>query len=201
MKYTIQKKGTSVYKEKQSEFIGHIYPFSDITQFRFYLKDLKKEYHDARHFCWAYRIQGSHEIEENTSDAGEPNGTAGLPILHQLKQVGLVNVGLIVIRYFGGIKLGKRGLIESYGQSASDTIQTVKRYPFQDVVLYKLTAPMDFYGPLSSHLSQLDGKIIEDQSAQSIVWKIEYPRKQINHLIKMVIESTHGHGILEPWNG
>jgi len=200
LKYTIQKKGTSVYKEKQSEFIGHIFAISNTSQFRSDLKDLKKEYYNARHFCWGYRILDTHEIEENASDAGEPNGSAGLPILNQLKQYELVNVGLVVIRYFGGTKLGKRGLIESYGQSASDTIQSVNRVPFQDVVIYKLTAPMDFYGPIASHLSQLDSKILEDQSAGTIVWKIECPRTKVNACIKSVKDLTHGHGFLEPWN-
>ncbi len=200
MKYTIQKKGTSVYKEKQSEFVGHIFPILSISQFKHHLKDLKKEYHDARHFCWAYRIQNSQEIEENASDAGEPNGTAGLPIFNQLKQADLVNVGLIVIRYFGGIKLGKRGLIDSYGHVANETIRKVKRYTFQDVLIYKLTAPMDFYGPIASHVSQLDSKILEDQSAETIVWKIECPRTKVNACIQSVKELTYGHGFLEPWN-
>ena len=96
------------FKEHQSKFISHLHPIDDLPTFRTWLSNLRKQYHDASHICWGYRINTDTELEENYSDAGEPSGTAGLPILNAIKQKNLVNNGLAVIRYFGGTKLGKR---------------------------------------------------------------------------------------------
>lgn len=200
MSYTLKKSTTSVYKEKQSEFVGHIFPIKTIQNFKTQLKQLKKDYHDARHFCWAYRMQSENGVEENASDGGEPSGTAGLPILNQLKQNQLINTGLIVIRYFGGTKLGKRGLIDAYGITADETIQKGSPIPFQNHIQYRLNAPTEFFGALSNHIQKCRCRIIEDHSIDSINWIIESPRENINQLIIVVREITHGQGYLEPWD-
>jgi uncharacterized YigZ family protein len=200
LKRTIQETGSRAFKEKQSEFIGRIFPISSIQDFRKQLKSLKKEYHDSKHLAWAYRFQKAHVIEENCSDAGEPSGTAGLPILNPLKQNNFMNVGLVVIRYFGGIKLGKRGLIDAYEKSANDTISSVKPIPFHDKVQYHLSAPVDYYGVLSSQLAQLKGKIIEDQTIETIDWTVELSFDSVNQWILAVREVTQGKGTLNPKN-
>ena len=114
---------THTFKEQQSKFISIIFPYDDVSGFKSGLSALRKKYHDASQICWAYRIYTGNQLEENSSDAGEPSGTAGLPILNAMKQKGLVNCGLSVIRYYGGTKLGKRGLIDTYGYSARELIE------------------------------------------------------------------------------
>ena len=119
---------THTFKEQQSKFISILGPFEDINSFKSWLSDLRKEYHDASHICWAYRIYTGNQLEENSSDAGEPSGTAGLPILNAMKQKNLVNCGVAVIRYFGGIQeLRKAGVdemikVQGISKSLAETI-------------------------------------------------------------------------------
>ena len=120
-------KGTSeaIYKEKGSKFIAKAFAIESVDQFRQELLSVKKEYHDARHHCYAYRINPEKE-QFRSNDDGEPSGSAGKPILNQLYSFGLFNVGLIVIRYFGGTKLGVSGLINAYKTSAKDALTDAK---------------------------------------------------------------------------
>jgi len=106
------------YKVKGSRFIGSLFPSPSISRFEAIHREEIEEYPAATHHCYAWRI-GAENVEEFTNDDGEPSGTAGLPILNELKSAELVNTGLIVTRYFGGTKLGKSGLIEAYSHTAN----------------------------------------------------------------------------------
>lgn len=86
-----------------------------------YLEEIRKKYYDARHVCWAYLI-GSDEIKYRANDDGEPSGTAGRPILGQIRSFELTNVFIAVVRYFGGIKLGTGGLVVAYKAAAADAL-------------------------------------------------------------------------------
>lgn len=114
---TVKVDVSETFREKGSKFIGHLYPVRDVEKFDKKLDKLKSKYPDATHHCYAYRINPNN-LNEFVHDDGEPRGTAGLPILNQLKSFDVANTGLIVVRYFGGTKLGKPGLIDAYGQTA-----------------------------------------------------------------------------------
>ena len=101
-----------------SKFIAIIFPLNDETLIKEILKDLKKEYKKAKHICYAYRV-GS---KSKSSDDGEPSGTAGRPLLELLYKKDLMNVALIVVRYFGGTKLGASRLLRTYVQSGVNVI-------------------------------------------------------------------------------
>jgi len=109
-------------RERGSKFFGFLFSASSSSQFEQHLLELKNRYPDANHHCCAYRIYDE-SVQEYNSDDGEPPGTAGLPILNALRSSDLVNIGCVVVRYFGGTKLGKPGLIESYGDTARGCIQ------------------------------------------------------------------------------
>ena len=188
---------THTFKEQQSKFISILGPFEDINSFKSWLSDLRKEYHDASHICWGYRIHAESQLEENSSDAGEPSGTAGLPILNALKQENLLNCGLAVIRYFGRTKLGKRGLIDAYGKSARGVIEKTSCKKWVKVEKYAITSPMVFYGDLAKSISRLDGKIIDDQSSVILNWDIEIQSGKLNELIQTIRTVTKGEGDLE----
>jgi uncharacterized YigZ family protein len=111
-------------KIKRSLFIGCLCPCRGGEEVRSILADVESRYRDATHHCWAYRLGPEPEIE-HSSDDGEPAGTAGKPILSAIKQSMMLNVIVIVTRYFGGIKLGVRGLIEAYGQTAASVVEKV----------------------------------------------------------------------------
>lgn len=120
---TIEKNVTSQIEEKKSKFIATIFLIENIEQAEERLKEIKKKYYDARHHCYAYRIIQNDEncdiIREKSSDDGEPSGTAGAPILNILKKQELVNVLVIVTRYFGGTLLGTGGLVRAYSEATS----------------------------------------------------------------------------------
>ena len=100
--------------EKKSKFLAHLYYVESEKEAKKIINDCKKKYHDARHNCYAYRVFQDNELIENFSDDGEPSGTAGMPMLTLLKGNDLVNILIIVTRYFGGILLGTGGLVRAY---------------------------------------------------------------------------------------
>lgn len=118
---TISKPSEGVYKEKGSKFFAYLHPIVNEEAARVLLKDYKKKYFDARHHCHGL-ILGKYSELQKSSDDGEPSHTAGTPILNRLKSSELTNVVCIVVRFFGGTKLGVPGLIEAYKDATSDAI-------------------------------------------------------------------------------
>lgn len=118
---TISKSVESIYKEKGSKFLSFLYPVTSVEEVKEYLTQLKKKYYDATHHCYAYII-GYDKETFRMNDDGEPSSTAGKPIYGQLQSNDLTNVLLVVVRYFGGTKLGVSGLIKSYKESSAECI-------------------------------------------------------------------------------
>lgn len=118
---TIAKESEGLYKEKGSRFIALAYPVRTEEDVKQHVADVKKKYYDARHHCYAY-ILGANKDAYRMNDDGEPSGTAGRPIHGQLLSNDLTDTLIIVIRYFGGIKLGVSGLINAYKTAAKDAI-------------------------------------------------------------------------------
>lgn len=107
------------FTEKRSRFIGHVWPVDSEEQARARIEETKKQHYDARHNCWCYQIRGG---AVRYSDDGEPQGTAGQPMLNVFQREGVENVCCVVTRYFGGILLGAGGLVRAYTQSAKDAL-------------------------------------------------------------------------------
>lgn len=122
---TVAGEATGIYKEKGSRFLAFAYNVDSAEAAKEKVREKQKEYHDARHHCYAWRI-GQGEGETKVGDDGEPSGTAGRPILGQILSAGLTNVVVVVVRYFGGIKLGTGGLIVAYKEATSDALQNAK---------------------------------------------------------------------------
>ena len=110
-----------LFKDNGSRFIAFAYPVERVEEVKPLVDALKKEYHDARHHCFAYRI-GHTGATFRANDDGEPSGSAGRPILGQIDSFGLSDILIVVVRYFGGIKLGIPGLIRAYKTSSADAI-------------------------------------------------------------------------------
>lgn len=109
------------YKEKKSKFMAFARPVADVAGAKAFIASCQKEYFDARHVCWAYML-GADRKTFLSSDNGEPSGTAGKPILGQINSFGLTDVVVVVVRYFGGIKLGTSGLIAAYRAAAREAL-------------------------------------------------------------------------------
>ena len=118
---TIEGQSESVYTEKRSKFIAIAIPVRTLAEIKQYLEEYQKKYYDARHVCYAYML-GAERKDFRANDNGEPSGTAGKPILGQINSNELTDILVIVVRYFGGIKLGTRGLIVAYRTAAAQAI-------------------------------------------------------------------------------
>jgi uncharacterized YigZ family protein len=120
--YTLATATKAVFTEKRSRFISFAIPVESREQAREEVKRVSKEYFDARHVCWAFML-GADRLDFLSSDNGEPSGTAGKPILGQINSYNITDVVIIVVRYFGGIKLGTPGLIAAYREAARLAIE------------------------------------------------------------------------------
>lgn len=115
---TITKPSEEVlFKDKNSKFFGYAYPVTTEDEIKQHLEDLKKQHHQARHWCYAYQI-GTETIAYRANDDGEPSNSAGMPIYGQIQSFEVTNVLIVVVRYFGGVKLGVGGLINAYRTGA-----------------------------------------------------------------------------------
>ena len=132
---TIKEKAEGTYSEKRSKFLAFAIPVSTVDEVKQLVADYQKKYYDARHVCYAYML-GAERTEFRANDNGEPSGTAGKPILGQINSNELTNILIIVVRYFGGIKLGTSGLIVAYRMAAAEAIsaaEIVERTVDEDV--------------------------------------------------------------------
>ena len=118
---TLQGPAEGIYKEKGSKFLAFAYPVDSETAIKERIDHLKKEYFDARHHCFAWML-GPDKNHFRAFDDGEPNHSAGTPILGQIRSKGITNVLIVVVRYFGGVKLGVGGLINAYKTAAENAL-------------------------------------------------------------------------------
>ena len=140
---TLKSSAEGVYKEKGSKFIAIAQPIDSIEHFEHQLQLIKKKYHDARHHCYAY-ILGEGGDQFRANDDGEPNHSAGDPILGQIRSLELTNTMVVVVRYFGGTKLGVSGLINAYKTSAKEALSNA------GVIKVNITIPLKLVYPYVS---------------------------------------------------
>ena len=111
-----------LFKDRNSKFFGYAFPVSSTETIKKHLTELKKEHHTARHWCYAYQI-GTEQIEYRANDDGEPNNSAGMPIYGQIQSFDVTNILIVIVRYFGGVKLGVGGLINAYRTAAKMALE------------------------------------------------------------------------------
>ena len=122
---TIEKTSAAAVTEKRSKFIAFAHPVTSAEEVKETVQRYRKEYYDASHVCWAYML-GTERTVFRANDDGEPSGTAGKPILGQINSNGLTDILVVVIRYFGGVKLGTPGLISAYKAAAAAVLNEAK---------------------------------------------------------------------------
>jgi uncharacterized YigZ family protein len=190
---TIEEALTIELIAKKSRFIGNIFPVSDENEVRFILTSLKSKYKDAGHHCYGYIIGN----KEGFSDDGEPQGTAGKPILATLRGSGLNNVLIVVTRYFGGTLLGSGGLVRAYSESTKTAIDKANRISL--IYGYKLMIQIDYsyLKKLQYLLEQKNIKQLESTFTDVVNIIIEIPEDKLPLVEEMVIEMTKGKGIVK----
>ncbi len=138
--HTIVAPSEAIFKEKMSKFLSFAHPVTTAAEAKAVIADYQKKYYDARHVCWAYML-GSARVDFLSSDNGEPSGTAGKPILGQINSFGLTDIVIVVVRYFGGIKLGTSGLIAAYREAAREAIEAAEIEERHDMADISFTFP------------------------------------------------------------
>jgi uncharacterized YigZ family protein len=160
---TIASKSEGMYKEKGSKFIGYGYPISNVNQVKELIEELKSEHTSARHFCYAYRIGVGQKEKYRYNDDGEPNNSAGKPIYGQILSNEITNVLIVVVRYFGGTKLGVGGLISAYREGAKEALNN-SVIEIKDITKkVEITFPYEITSEVMSNLCKYDYNILNQE--------------------------------------
>jgi uncharacterized YigZ family protein len=154
--------------EKRSRFITYCQKVSRPDEFKQLLNSLKKQYPDARHFCYGFRIGPLNSALRGFSDDGEPNGTAGMPILNVIDHSEFSDVAIIVVRYFGGTKLGTGGLARAYSEAANSVLKSMQWIEFEAKKEMKLLCQFQQEHQLRYLLKQLKGEIVSIDYSQEV---------------------------------
>lgn len=168
---TIDNIYDSLIEINKSKFYSFAYPVSSEDECKEILLEFRKKYRDATHICFAY-VLTSPGLEK-ASDDGEPQGTAGRPILEVLRKKKLVNILVIVVRYFGGIKLGAGGLIRAYTESCNEVVSKCNVVDKKEKKKFTLTTTYDIYPKLLNTLKTMNVDIMDSVFEDKVVVKIE----------------------------
>jgi uncharacterized YigZ family protein len=180
---TIESPSEGFYKEKGSRFIALAVPVQSIEDFKLQIEKIKKQYHDARHHCYAYRI-GPEPYESRQNDDGEPSGTAGKPIYGQIQSFSLTNIMIVVVRYFGGVKLGTGGLIQAYKTSARDAVNNSKIITM--TWNSRLSIRFDYINmdPVMKIIRDESARIISQESMEKCAISLEVRKGNLDSLVQ-----------------
>lgn len=170
---------------KKSKFITKLYKINNINEANKVLEIIKKEYKDSTHICYAYIVNN----QEKCFDDGEPSGTAGIPILNVLKKNNLTNILGIVIRYFGGIKLGAGGLVRAYSNSVNDTIKLANIIELEEGYLIELEFNYEQVKLVDYILN--DKNIIDKEYNNNIIYKFYLNEKELNFIPELEKLAIH----------
>ncbi len=170
---------------KKSKFIAHLFYIESTDKAEKLLKEIKKKYHDARHNCMAYRIlDDNNQIIEKSSDDGEPAGTAGTPMLAILQKNQLMNVMIIVTRYFGGILLGTGGLVRAYSDSLLKAIEKTERVIKCQGIEMLVTIEYNQFDVFQHYCKNNQILITNAEYLELVVCKIELEEEKKSKLLK-----------------
>ena len=179
------------YVIKKSKFIARAVHITTEEEAQAYLRDGKKQYWDARHNCYAYQL-GLNFEKQNSSDDGEPSGTAGKPILEVLKNKGLTNTLIVVTRYFGGIKLGTGGLIRAYGTAAVAALDNAIIEDYIDCRILYLQTDYSFLSATERLLPDFEAVITKRDFADFVGLTVEVPEDKADECLLALRDKTNG---------
>jgi len=180
---TVIGKSEGVYKEKGSKFLAFLHPVSSEKEVKAVLENYRSEFHDARHHCYAFRI-GIQDIIERSNDDGEPSGTAGKPILGQLHSFDITNAMVVVIRYFGGTKLGVSGLINAYKTAAKEALLKAQIVEKELKNVFRIFCDYNEMGQVMGLLKQQKIDYSEVKMLENVSMKISLKLSQTKTIIE-----------------
>lgn len=176
-------------EEKKSRFIAHIKRCETEEESLEFIEEISKKYRDATHNCYAY-INGETKLTQRYNDDGEPQGTAGIPMLEVLLKEDLTNVAVVVTRYFGGIKLGASGLIRAYGGAVSEVIKSSEIIWLKNIVVVNINFDYTFLGKIDNYFEENKYYIKKRDYLEKVKNLIYVSVNDINKFKKDIMEIT-----------
>ena len=191
---TVKTESHVEFEEKRSLFIGHAIHIDNEEDAAAFVKKMKKQYSDATHNVWAYLLKGG--IVARYSDDGEPQGTAGMPVLEAIRKSGAEDVCVVVTRYFGGILLGAGGLVRAYSHSAVIAINEAEIVTYEPYSEYELTCGYSEYQKYSNILNNEEPVIIDSTDfGAEVVLRFAVRRICADAVVKKISEAGYGRDI------
>ena len=180
--YKIKETTENTIIIQKSEFITHLYRVNNVDEVNSILEDVRKKYYDATHNCYAYILGEAQDIQK-CSDDGEPQKTAGAPMMNVLKQNEMTNILAFVTRYFGGVLLGAGGLIRAYSNSVSEALAKCKKYINKEIAEYVLTTSYSSYNNL---INIKDINIIDTSFTNDVIITFGVSKEMANDLEELL---------------
>lgn len=181
--------GEAEFTEKRSRFLGHVRPVETEAQARDFIAAMKKEYYDARHNCWCYILLDG---PERYSDDGEPQGTAGIPMLEVFRREGVCNLVCVVTRYFGGVLLGAGGLLRAYTKSAKDALDAAGVSVVRPWVTADIPCSYAMAERLKAELGALGGIAEDMEYGAGVTIKALVPAETFERLSERIFDVSCG---------
>ncbi|KPU45005.1 IMPACT family member YigZ [Oxobacter pfennigii] len=193
---TILKEDQDEYIEKKSRFICTVKPVLTEIEAQDFIRSINEKCKDATHNCYAYIVTENVEIQR-ANDDGEPQGTAGLPILEVIKKEGLTNICVVVTRYFGGILLGAGGLVRAYSQAARKGIHKAGICRMAPYSRLKAIVNYTLYGKIQNSMSAMGNNIINVEYSDVVTMYIRVKSVNLNNTMNVITEISCGEAVLD----
>lgn len=181
--------GEAEFTEKRSRFLGHIRHVESEEEAKAFVNQIKKEHYDARHNCWCYLLRGG---VERYSDDGEPQGTAGIPMLEVFRREGVTDMVCVVTRYFGGVLLGAGGLLRAYTKSAKDALDAAGISVVRRWVEAELPCSYSLVERLKLEVAAFDGIVTDMDYAASVTIRALVPEERAEDFRARIFDLSAG---------
>ncbi len=187
---TLAGEGSDEFEERRSLFIGHAKHITSEDEAMEFIKAKKKEYNDATHNCWAYLLKGN--IVARYSDDGEPQGTAGVPMLETIRKSGVCDCVVVVTRYFGGILLGAGGLVRAYSHGAKAALDAAQIVTYEKYAEFSLKCSYSDYQKYAVILPTFTAIIDDTEFADKVTIRFAIKAKHVSPLSQKITEMSGG---------
>lgn len=182
--------GEAEFIEKRSRFIGQVWPVNSEEEAKTLIAKTKAKYHDARHNCWCYIIRDGGIIRY--ADDGEPQGTAGQPMLEVFRRGGIENVLCVVTRYFGGILLGSGGLTRAYAQTAKLALDAAGTAAMALWASVEMTCPYGIFERVKNEIDLFDGQLVSTEYGSDVAMTALFPELKAGSFVERLTDMSSG---------
>ncbi len=187
--WTVREEGAAEFTEKRSRFIGSCQPVATEEQALDFIARLRTRYWDASHNCYAYILQNG---IQRFSDDGEPQGTAGIPMLETLKKEGVTDLVVVATRYFGGILLGGGGLVRAYSHTAAIAVGAAGKVRMRDCLLLRVDCAYGDYGRVQASIPAAGGVIDGSEFTDRVTLRFHIPPEDVERAMARLADATGG---------